>query len=93
MEVSKVYILAVRTLHQQASTFIENKKFHKCQTFSRPNPILVGRFYFGVFTRRWFNWGWRGSFRACDRYHFRWIPPSDVNSHVVTDGSDLWPIY
>lgn len=30
---------------------------------------------------------------ACDRYHFRWIPPSDVNSHVVTDGSDLWPIY
>lgn len=49
MEVSKVDMLAVRTLHQQASTFIENKKLLKCQTFSRPNPILVGRIYFGVF--------------------------------------------
>lgn len=68
------------------------QKVSKCRTFSRQIPILVGRFYFGVLLGGSLT-GAGEEVSVCDRYHFRWIPPSDVNSHVVTDGSDLWPIY
>lgn len=68
------------------------QKVSKCQTFSRPNPILVGRFIL-EFSHGGGLTGAGEEVSACDRYHFRWIPPSDVNSHVVTDDSDLWPIY
>lgn len=55
-------VLAVRNLREQTSPLSAIGKFYKRQTFIRPIPILVGRFYFGVFARWRFNWGWRGSF-------------------------------
>lgn len=92
MEVSKVFILAVRNLHQQAPIFIENIKFQNVKLSLDQIRFL----WDGFILEFLLGGGLTGAgeeVSACDRYHFRWIPPSDVNSHVVTDGSDLWPIY